>query len=858
MKKYLLFALLVFTTITTHAQSPILWGMTPSGGKDNVGNIFNINGDSSDFKNDFTFYNQQSYWPMSNLTLAANGLLYGMTTVGGKYYLGTIFSYNTVTGQQTELYDFGNGKDGKNPYSSLIQASNGLLYGTTGEGGKYNLGTVFSYNISTGIETDLYNFGNGTDGQNPYYGSLLQVNDSLLYGTTYDGGVDSFGIIYSYNILSGIESDVHDFGSGTNGKNPTGSLIMANGGLLYGLTEYGGANDTAFGGDGTLFSFNTTTDSETDLISFEPYIGSNGCYPTGSLIQGVNGLLYGLTQFGGNFSGGNIFSYNILTDTAIDLYDFSQNGNGISPLASLTQVNDSVLYGLTYYGGVNGNGTIFNYNLANNKETVLHSFGTGTDGQSPENSLFQAPDGLLYGMTFNGGVNNRGIIFSYNISTEIEKDEFDFSTRCVGAQPYGSLIRANDGLLYGLTQYGGYNGSGTLFSYNTLTDSEIDVHDFGFGLDGQQPYGSLLQTSDGLLYGMTSEGGSNSSDFSTYGTIFSYNTVTGAETVVHNFGSDTDGNNPIGTLIQASNGLLYGMTQYGGLYSQGTIISYDITTGVEKDVLDLGYPTSGYYPFGSLVQANNGLLYGMCDIGGGPNGGMMFSFNISTGVETDVHDFGYGNDGSAITGSLVQATNGLLYGMSERGGTADSGTIFSYNPNTGAEAVLHSFKKGSDGWVPFGSLIQATDGLLYGMAWKGGTNNHGIIFSYNIETGTETVIHNFTGTDGDSPRADLLQVGTSVATGINPILSNTNHLTLYPNPTTGLVTISSTKNISTITVTNLLGQIILAQPNPPLHFFNGEGPGVRQIDLSPYPAGMYFITVTTGNETETNKIILDK
>jgi len=99
-------------------------------------------------------------------------------------------------------------------------------------------------------------------------------------------------------------------------------------------------------------------------------------------------------------------------------------------------------------------------------------------------------------------------------------------------------------------------------------------------------------------------------------------------------------------------------------------------------------------------------------------------------------------------------------------------------------------------------------------------------------------------------------------TSVNQLSANSNHLTLYPNPSTGLVTISSTKNISNITVTNLLGQIILAQPNPSavggLVSDKIGGAGVRQIDLSRYPAGMYFITVTTDAGLVTDKISINR
>ncbi len=128
-----------------------------------------------------------------------------------------------------------------------MQASDGLLYGITTNGGAYLYGTIYSYNTVTGKETDVHDFSNGdTDGYYPQFSGLIQVGDSLLYGTTVDGGTDSVGTIFSYNIFTHKETDIYNFVSGRGlgtGSNPVTSLIQASDGLLYGATESGGVND---------------------------------------------------------------------------------------------------------------------------------------------------------------------------------------------------------------------------------------------------------------------------------------------------------------------------------------------------------------------------------------------------------------------------------------------------------------------------------------------------------------------------------------------------------------------------------------------------------------------------------------
>ncbi len=190
MKKHLLSFLLLFVVTTSFcwAQNPILWGMTPGGGSNNLGTIFNYNVSTGNEKVTYDFGNSDDgHGPTGSLIQAINGLLYGMTDSGGIYDKGIIFSYNISDSTETDLHDFGNDTDGTYPFGSLMQANNSMLYGMTFEGGVYNKGIIFSYNISTSKYTDIYDFKYLPDGQSPY-GSLIQASDSFLYGMTFGGG----------------------------------------------------------------------------------------------------------------------------------------------------------------------------------------------------------------------------------------------------------------------------------------------------------------------------------------------------------------------------------------------------------------------------------------------------------------------------------------------------------------------------------------------------------------------------------------------------------------------------------------------------------------------------------------------
>ncbi len=798
------------------------------------------------------FGGEDAGWgPYGSLIQANNGLLYGMTYGGGANNAGVIFSYDTSTGKETDVHDF-DFNDGATPYGSLIQASNGLLYGMTYQGGANGLGNIFSFDISTGKETAIYDFGNiNTDTVDGYYpqGSLIQVSDSLLYGMTTEGGANYDGIIFNYNIKTGIETDLWDFGSSVDGQYPTGSLIQASDSLLYGMTNMGGVN-----GAGIIFSYSISKDTEIKLYDFS---NSDGQYPYGSFIQANNGLLYGMTYEGGDAGKGTIFNYNISTKTETDIWDFgSVTNDGQYPYGSLIRANDSLLYGMASGGGIYDTGTIFCYNILTNKETVVYDFGNATDGWGPDGAVVQASNGLLYGMAYAGGANSVGMIFNYNTSTRTETNLYNF-TNIDGQNPYGSVIRANNNLLYGLTEYGGTNNDGMIFSYDISSGKEINLHNFGSGYDGKHPNASLIQANNGLLYGLTEDGGLYWASVGGAGTIFSYDISTGIETDLHDFYNPltTDGYHPFGSLIQASNNLLYGMTQYGGINSIGTIFSYDISTGTETDIHDFGTGTDGGWPIGSLIRVGDSLLYGLTFGGGVDSGGIIFSYNIVTGIETDLHDFSGGTDGMYPDGSLLKASNGLLYGMTSSGGTYSTsmfngGIIFSYNILTGMETVLHDFGNGSDGSGPNGSLIQVNDSLLYGMTAIGGIDSSGTIFTYNIIMGKETDIHDFIGIDGASPYGDLLEIDTST-TGINQLSLNNNQLSIFPNPTSGQFTIKLNDNQYgyTVEVDNVVGEKI---------YQSGLNNSQNIINLSSQPAGLYFVYLKSEEGREMGKVLITK
>jgi uncharacterized repeat protein (TIGR03803 family) len=364
----------------------------------------------------------------------------------------------------------------------------------------------------------LHSFDNA-DGAGPL--TLVQGTNGNLYGITVGGDNANAGTVFKIT-LGGTLTTVHDFcpqGGCPDGDYPTG-LIQAPNGNLYGTTLHGGANDA---GAGTVFEI-TSNGTLTTLYSFFAQGFQDGALPWGGVVRGADGNFYGTTSGDGANGGGTVFRVTP-SGTLTTLYSFcSQSGctDGAEPLAGLVQAIDGNLYGTTFTDGPMGGGTVFRITRSGTL-TTLYGFCSQsgcTDGENPDASLIQATDGNLYGTTSSGGAGGDGTVFriapSGGLTTLHSFGGAD------GASPEAGLIQATDGNFYGTTYEGGalIGGSwGTVFKI-TPSGTLTTLHNFGW-TDGALPYAALVQDTDGNLYGTTLEGGSFCSNCSGYGTVFS-------------------------------------------------------------------------------------------------------------------------------------------------------------------------------------------------------------------------------------------------------------------------------------------------------------------------------------------------
>jgi uncharacterized repeat protein (TIGR03803 family) len=353
---------------------------------------------------------------------------------------------------------------------------------------------------------------------------------------------------------------------------------------------------------------------------------------------------------------------------------------------------------------------------------VLYSFTGGVDGAFPT-SLVRGAD-TLYGTAYGGGASNAGTLFKLDKSGKLTV-LYSFTGGADGGNPEASLVRNSRGTLYGTTNQGGSSDYGVVFSLTTAGNENVLYSFTGYPADGKYPFSSLLPDTRGSFYGTTNTGGAYG-----YGTVFKVST-SGTETVLHSFGSGTDGAYPYCGLVWGGGGNLYGATYLGGTYGLGTLFKMN-KSGSEVVIHSFaGTPADAAGPYlGSLVWDAAGNLYGTTAAGGASNFGTVFRLD-KTGNETVLYSFTGGSDGENPYAGLIRDAAGNLYGTTYQGGTSNFGTVFKLD-KTGKKTMLYNFTGGADGAYPTARLIRDVTGNLYGTTALGGDSNVGVVFRITL------------------------------------------------------------------------------------------------------------------------------
>jgi uncharacterized repeat protein (TIGR03803 family) len=423
--------------------------------------------------------------------------------------LALIWAVVLITGMQalpaqaqlTELYAFqynsaatSNYPDGANPMAELIQGKDGNYYTTTNIGGA---------GVCPGE----------VEGQIPGCGAVVKITPagvlSVLYSFPYDTSTSTApdGWFPQAGLVQG--KDGNFYGVATEGG--TGGEACA--------------DTTGLSGCGTVFKL-TPSGTLTVLHSFCGGSGcgsltTDGAEPTGRMVFAANGDLYGTTQVGGLFNGfynqGTIFRISTSgAYTVLHVFsgNFGSKPDGANPAAGLTLASNGDFYGTTTAGGASGDGSVFEM-TASGKVTLLHSFTGSSDGSMPIGALVQASDGNLYGTCYSGGANGTGTVFRITTKGVLTKI-YDFAAEAapgnIGYLPRAGLIQASDGNLYGTAWQGGaFTTTGTIYQLTLGGVGTLEAS-FDASTTGFAPLDALLQGSDGRLYVTLQYNGGENSD----------------------------------------------------------------------------------------------------------------------------------------------------------------------------------------------------------------------------------------------------------------------------------------------------------------------------------------------------------
>ena len=519
-----------------------LYGTTYEGGASSDGTVFEIASGSATITTVVTFNGSNGSGPLAGVTLDGSGNVYGTTYAGGS----TLFEIGSGSGTLTTLASFG----AYELRAAVVLDASGNLYGTTVSGGASADGTVFELATGSSTITTLCTF-DGTNGRYPSAVSLDGAGN--LYGVTSAGGTAGEGTAFEIAQGSSAVSTVATF-SGLNGSGPHSAPALDASGNLYGTTYAGGA-----AGVGAVFGIAKGSGVATTIASFN---GANGSRPSAGVTLDASGDLFGTTSLGGAYNDGTVFEILEGSSAITTLASFNQT-DGSSPAAAVTLDPAGNIYGMTVFGGVDNDGTVFEIAAGSNALTTIASF-NGADGADPTGAPVMDASGNLYGTTgASTAVNTYGGVFEIALGSNAITTLASFNSTN-GRDPQGVTFDAS-GNLYGTTKNGGPGSMGTVFELAKGSGNITTLASFGAASGGWEPRVGLTIDVAGNLYGTTPGGGS----------AFELPKGSATLTALVTF-NGTNGSNPLAGLTLDASGNLYGTTSGGGPDDSGTV--FELTT----------------------------------------------------------------------------------------------------------------------------------------------------------------------------------------------------------------------------------------------------------------------------------------
>lgn len=708
-----------------------------------------------------------------------DGELYGVTLQGGVHDEGTIFKA-MADGTIEVLHSFGGPGASKPwlPWGGLVWVpAAGAFFGTTWLGGEQDAGTVFRMQPGGPPEV-IHHFQRDADGRSPQ-STLLLASDGYVYGTTSYDGIGNGGTLFRFlpTDPAGTFLTFHGFSGAQAWQS---EVTEAPDGLLYVTAPtngYSTGNDVYVTGEVYRVDNRSTPPVVTPLAQISAVYPDFLGEPVG--VVASTRALYVTTTRSYAFPGA-VIRISLSDGSKQVIHRFAErDGRGHDPSSALVIESDvnvggtqiTRLVGTTSLGGAHGVGTAFRLEVQESSFGITSSFQKIDDferpreGQGPRTTLVRAPGGEYFGATGAGAIGERGSVF--RLDTSLAPVALIGRPRpgLVGSAPAGLTEGPAAGVILGVTWEGGDGGQGTAFTFDTtgasspivLTPFEGEATTFG-SLQASRP---VRVGSDD--YATLRQGGVNNQ-----GAIVRIS-PDGSVATVHSFDAATEGYQPQ-ELVLGPDGRLYGALVSGWSHD-GAIFAFSPDTGLEI-LWRFSYPVSaggdGMNPMGRLTFDPDGVLYGVTNVGGLNNTGTVFSLRRSGAgwAHTVLRRLVAGTDGSRPWAGLVLASDGRLYGTTGGVGygsvpPSQFGTVFRINPDGSGFELLHTFSGDTDSCTPAAALVEAPDGWLYGTAYGGYFCQEmpgwwGSLFRVGPQTGAFETLHTFDRADGGNPWASLL------------------------------------------------------------------------------------------------------
>lgn len=773
----------------------------------------------------------------------SNGRIYGVTCRGGIWNKGAIYSTNGSGEDFTLDYHFGNDNDFI-PRAGLVEGDGGHILGIRGAEETKGIGEVYQFDPVSSEISVIRQFtlleASGT------ISPLLIGSDRMIYGTSPYGGLEGHGSIFRLNQDGTGFELIHEF-DGDGNSFPSPELIEHVNGKIYGINRIGFSWGGFYGAE--IFRINK---DGSDFESLESLPQRH--IPSGKLLSDQNGNIYGVFPERGAFFGGGVFKTDSLGKRYQTLYhfDYQEEEGKQFPFGGLILGKDGLLYGVCS-GKVypNSGGAAFRINRYGEDFEWLKTF-DHYHGNNPKECLIQTASGHFFGTTTRGGLDDKGVIYGFDLETDTIAVYKELRAASIGRSPRARLLKLSEDRVVGLTYAGGESRKGVLFSADNCGRNIEVLHQFDIlhfmlyriniivGKD-HKIYGTMLNYLGGELFSLNQDG-------SDWKIIYDFNGIPGST---------------YKNILQTDDGKLFGLSflinsdeTYGEIFS--------IETDGTGFALEFQFDSTGseVYPSGDLMEHSNGDLYGTQKEG-------VFRYN-RTSKAMDVFNLGsYEEPDFSMDGApLLEGTDGRLYGMGlyfwgQASATQKNpqGFLYSFKPD-GTDFQNHFLFTAAQGIYPSGGISANGDGTLFfstsntHKSWSPSESYFGTLFKYNPQDSGIEVVQFFDENLGIIPYGPPIFTHDSCLAEVKRLEpseyqedSTIHPLAIFPNPTSETFEVhSGVEGIGEVLLRDLQGRFLLSHPLDPQT-------GSTSINMRPFPSGTYLITISTSETTTTHKVV---